>query len=707
MAEENKAPSFSENKDLTEKQRTEYTWVKNRIEVLKKTRENHYGHNLDQIWADADKDYLPHRLRTKETRVLATDEDRGWRGSLVTLGTSDWQSDLSQSNPFVKIGTALAILVDQNPTGVFTPLLKKFEKVNELMRQLYHRSWEFAKSKPQLKLFVFNLAKYGWACARTYPLRIEREVKVLKEYNEENPEKSVYETKKVVEYNDIYRENLDPRNTWIDDMARPNNPRSIKDWCWRKIYTMEQAKEEFGKYKLWDKVKEGGTTTETLTPFSGTNAVTKEFQSTGLVEVYFYENKVKDYFHVHINGVPVVMESLPITDPKGSKKLSLWQTYWNLRHAESPYGVGVYEAVRYDQAMLDRLRNMTIDQLTISIYKMFFYQGTQNLQDTGEITIKPGVGKQVLDPKNITFLEVPPPGREAWEGIASMQESVDRASGITDPLLGEVTGKTAFELAQAKEAALKRLKAPLDNILEALEEDGYITINLTQLIYSIPEVHEISDPRLISDYLEETQADPDLYERQEEMDDFGNTQSKFLAKVYPEFPLNLDKDEEESLIETEETKFFRIKPRFLQWEGIINIKAQSVLASSQQIEKALGLEFFTSFNEMITALSQERMVAMQTMQPVDLESLPHGKAAKELAKLYDKDPRDLFPDSWFEIQQPMQAQQPQQPMIPGQEPPLFVPQESQFSQPETSVSENPQGIASKIMSRISAPFRKV
>src|SRR5262249_6605772 len=120
---------------------------------------------------------------------------------------------------------------------------------------------------------------------------------------------------------------------------------------------------------------------------------TKNIVKTGkLVEVYFYENVLRDMFVMVANGVPVIQEPLPISDAQGNKKLSLWQAYWTLRHAESVYGIGIYEAVRYDQAMLDRIRNMTIDQLTLSIYKMFFYQGTGVLSETGDLTISPGVG---------------------------------------------------------------------------------------------------------------------------------------------------------------------------------------------------------------------------------------------------------------------------------------------------------------------------
>lgn len=666
---------------LSEKDRESFLFVKKRILELQEVRKDHYGTNIDSLWSQADRDYIPHRLKTKTKRMVAVDEDKGWRGQLVSLGTSDWQSDVSQSNPYVKIQTALSILIDQNPSGAFTATAKRYQAATELIRQLYERSWEYAKSRTQLRLFTFNLAKYGWAIARTYPLRITRKVKVLKEYDQEKPENSTYEEKEIVEYNDIYRENLDPRNAWIDDMAKPSNQFSLRDWAWRKIYDYDAATEEFGKYPNWKYVEKGGVLEEVL---ETTKGAVKQYKSKDLVEIYFYENRLKDLFMVVANGVPVIIEPLPVSDAKGNKKLSCWQTYWTLRHAESPYGVGIYEAIRYDQALLDRIRNMTIDQLTLSIYKMFFYQGTQSLTETGDIEIKPGVGKQVLDPKQVNWLEVPGPGAEAWKGIELFRKDVDEGSGITDPLMGLVTGKTAFEIAQAKESALKRLKNPLENILEALNQEGYLTVALIQLLYSIPETYRISDPELIEDYLREIQSDPDLYERDEE--------GGFTARVFPEFPLALDKDEKGNLIETAQTRFFRVKPKFLQWEGVINIKSQSILTPSKQVDKALALEMY---NMLIPLLAQ----------PAEL----YSKIAKDIIKLYDRDPRDILPVAWLEeapsggAAEPLIVPTQGQPQKGGELAPLSAPTLTT----RTEIPERPQGLVGKLVSRLAKPFRGV
>ena len=713
--EERKRGSFT-IADLNDEQKRSYLFVTKRVPELQRTRQNHYGYNIDSIWTEADRDYIPHRLKSKGKKAIAVDEEKGWRSSMVQLGAGDWQSDVSQANPYVKIQTALSILIDQNPTGVFTPALKKFQATTEIIKQLYNRSWEVAKSKNQLKLFVFNLAKYGWAAARTYPFRIERKVKVLTRYNPEDPEKSEYEDKTIIEYNDIMRENLDVRNTWIDDMARPSNAFSLNDWCYRKVYDFDAAELEFSKYNRWKLVEAGGNTQEVIDKQEKQSSKDKDQNSRQLVEIIFYENRSKDLYMVLANGVPIIIEPLPIADSKGLKKLSIWQAYWNLRHSESPYGIGIYESIRYDQSILDRIRNMTIDQLTLSIYKMFFFQGTASLTETGDIKIQPGVGKQVLDPKNVNWLDVPGPGQDAFLGIEMFRKDVDEASGITDPLLGQVTGKTAFEIAQAKESALKRLKNPLENILEALNEEGALTIALMQLLYSIPETYEITDPRLIEDYLKEIGGDPDLYSRdplqgddgEPQLDTLGQPQTTFTAKVFPEFPLNLDKDEKGNLIETKDTKFFRTKPGALAWEGSVHIKSQSLLSPSKQVEKALDIEMYNLLIPLMQSIAQERDMKIQMGMPVDVDTLTNGKVVKNIVKLYDKDARDIFPDDWLTP--------PQQPLFlpmgsPGAPNPLQALQgEAPQAQKAVSNTQPPvsqQGIVGKIMNRLSTPFRGV
>ena len=654
--------NFNTEKHLSKEDKEKYDFIIQRIKDLQEARkEAQFGTKIEEIWADADREYIPHRLGTTGKKTLVQDEEKGWASSLVKLGSSNWQSDISQPNPFIKINVALSLLIDRNPSAVFSAGAKKYQSTSELQRQLYQRSWEIARSKQQLKLFVFNQAKYGWAIGRTYPFLLKNNG--------------------VVEYDDVFRENLDPWNVWIDDMALPNNQFSIRDWAWRKIYSLDIIKQEFSDSPLLKYVQPGGITAERV---SGNDQNTKKYTEKELVEVYFYENKTKfgSVYAAIANGVPIMLEKLPLEDINGAKKLTLWQTYWLLRHAQCPYGIGLYESIRYDQAMLDRFRNMTIDQLTLSIYKMFFYSGTNALNETGDIAIAPGVGKQTFNPKDINWLDIPGPGAEAWKGIEMFKNDLDEASGITDPLMGEIVGKTAYETNLAKEAALKRLKNPLDNICEALEQEAYITLCVNQLLYSEPEIYSIADPELIENYLKDIQSDQELYERT--TDENGN--EIFNAKVYPEIPLDLEEDEKKNLVETKETKFFRIKPKFLRWDGVISIKGQSILTPSKQLDKTLELEMY---NMLIPLLAQPLQV--------------YSKIAKNICKLYEKDPKDILPDDWLSGSQNQDLIVPIEQMM-GQVSGQPQTQALRMTNQTTLPSSRPTSQGDKIISRMVKPL---
>ena len=68
------------------------------------------------------------------------------------------------------------------------------------------------------------------------------------------------------------------------------------------------------------------------------------------------------------------------------------------------------------------------------------------------------------------------------------EQKIEEATGITRGLSGEVVGKTAYETAQAREAALKRLKTPLENLTDALEIEAYITLSIIEDLYSVPKI---------------------------------------------------------------------------------------------------------------------------------------------------------------------------------------------------------------------------
>lgn len=587
------------------------------MKAFKRTAAN--GKDIEEIWKSADNDYEPRELsKFGKGKRFESDPETGLRSRPVPIGKDlqSWRNDNSEPTLLVKIQTALSIIIDKDPEAFLTAMRKKYEATTNLARSLYETSWHIDKSKQQLKLFAFNLAKYGWAAGRTYPRIIKRNKKILVTIDTENPENNVYEDKIITDFNGLHRESLSVYRTWIDEMARPNDRFSLNDWYFEKDYSYDSAELEFGDLPGFEFVSKQAR--------SKIDGDKKQDNRDDVITVGFYENKNKDLFAIVIPSQKLVVFSSPLPNDEG--KLSIWQTYWSLRSDDSPYGIGVYEIIRQKKSLYDKFMNMTMDQLVLSIYKMFFYSGTNPLIGDGELKIEPGKGVQNLG-GSVDFLEIPGPGQDAFKGIQILKSGIDDDSGITPTLEGELTGKTLGEILHAKEAALKRMNIPLDNIGEALEEDAYLTLSWMNQILSTPEVKSFTD-----------EAELRKYEEENELEGFETieTENGILASFYPEVRLGLDFDSNQRLIESKEERFFKIGKDIpissLKWEGIVRVDTKSILTPSIELEKQRKLELF---NILIPILPGDPSL--------------FAKPVKQILSINDEDLEDWLPDTWVQF----------------------------------------------------------
>lgn len=588
-----------------------------RLVELRNARQNVLGKNIEDIWRAADIAYIPHQATDKGKNVGSIDDELGWAGQQVKADqTEDWQENSVPPNPYIKIQTALGILLDRNPEGVFNPGAPKYERNTLLMENLYKRSWDIARSKQQLKLFIFNQSKYGWAVGRTYPMVVKRKVRDIEKFDPMNPKNNKYKDQDVIYFDDIFREALNPWTVWVDDGARPNNIFSVNDWAYYKDYSLKAFLEQFGHLKNAHLVKlsKQPMDDEDNSPI---------LQKDNVIRVWFYENLERDSFYIETdvaNG-NVVLVNEPIPFSPRNKKLSLWQAPWTLRDDRTIFGIGIYEAMRNDAKGLTKIRGMTMDQLVLSIRKMGFHSGTNNIEGNGDIEIRPGVMKQMIDPTKITWMDVPGPGKDSAQMISYLENKLDEATGITKTIEGEIAGKTAFEAAQSKEFALKRLRIPLGNIIDALTQEAYITVALIEDIYSVPKVERLGNKGLIQDYRDEILKNPELFEVRDK---------DLFIKEYRQVQLGLDQNEDGVFEQADEVKFFTLTPDLLKWEGVININPQSVLLESEILNKQLTLELVQAVTPMLEG-----------------DPLIFFKPVKQILKKYKEDSKEWMPDFWL------------------------------------------------------------
>ena len=618
--------------------------VQDRIKKMDDFQKSVMGKNIQEIWKDADKEYQPDELKMSgHGKRFESDDELGLRARLVPiLGEEQlWRSKNSDPMLFTKIQSALSILIDKDPEAFFTALTKKYEATTKLAYSLWKTSWTMDQSKQQLKLFIFNLAKYGWAAGRTYPKIVKRKKMILTEIDTEHPDKNKYTEQEIVDYNGVHRENLDIFKVKIDEMTRPNEPLSTNDWYFEKDYSIDSAGLEFSGYTNWKYALGGATKLE--------NEDDSKNERKDIITIGFYENKLKDLYAIYVPSKQLVLAYSPLPNDEG--QLSLWHTYWALRDARIPFGIGLWEIIRNDKHLYDRMQNMTMDQLVLAIYKMFFMSGTSNLlTGDGTIKIEPGKGIQNLGGK-VEWLEVPGPGKESWEGLKYQKSKIDDASGVAPVIEGEITGKTLGEILHAKEAALKRMNLPLGNIAEALENEAYISLSWLAQILSIPEVKDFADENELRAY--EQESGLNMFSMIPQIDQEG-MQTGVQGVFYPQVPLNVDFDANKQLIESKETRFFQIENELpaskLKWRGIIKVEPRSILTPSIELDKQRKSELF---NIIVPLLSQPPEIFL--------------KAVEQILKINDEDIEDWLPDIWLQYKETGRGMMNQQPLfVPAQ-----------------------------------------
>ena len=586
----------------TEQEKKINLFLDKRIPVLKKTKTDILdGFNFEEMMKKADREYKPKDLLATSavsTLVTIADEDAGntnANAKIVDITTeadkAKWRSTLSEPTLLVKIQTALSILIDQNPEAVMKATCEKYEKRNNIAKAIWKRNWEINNSIEVLKLFVFDLAKYGFAVGHTVPRILKRDKQILEEIDTENPDNNKYKKIQIVEFNDIYREKLDLYRTWIDDKANLTDPFSVNDWYYEKDYSLEDFEEEFGMYKNAKAVK-GGTITQDS---EGLNSATKSRDD--MVTVGFYENKKKDLYVINVPGEKnIVLYYSPLPNDDG--KLTLWYAYWLERDPRTIYGIGLFELIKNNKMLYDRFSNMSIDQLTMAIYPMIFYTGPL-MDGENQITISPDKMVQKKPGTTIDQIKIDY-DRRAPEMIDNLKARMDDNTGITPTLEGEVGGKTLGEVLHAKDSALKRLNIPLLNIAKAIEQDAYLTLSWANQVYSVPEIKKFANSKELLSFEEENNK------KATKLKNLPN--GEIEGEYYSDIDLGLEQDRDGSLVESPERRFFKMGSEDfplenIKWDGKITIKAKSIISPNPELEKQRKLELFNVVSPVVQQMA--------------------------------------------------------------------------------------------------------
>lgn len=416
------------------------------------------GRTIEQTWGYDDYVALPHKYSHPEME--------------------DWMADESIPMIPAKIETALAVLISKNPEVEITADNKKNEANAKVLDKLYQCSWEKGNGRQQLVKFTDDGIRYGFAVGREYHRYLTQEREEIIGYDPENL-KNETETKEVVVHDEAYFECISIRDCWFDHRAKPYDEDSMRDWMWRIEYDKSTFDIQFpvSKYPMAKYVVSSSKNSGDLRSSKDLSETTDSVD-TDKVVLYFYENKELNRFI--ITDKHVILHEQSLLD--GELSCVYW--FWKKRNNGTIYGVSLPEILEGTQTQIDRMQNMIFNQLVLCVGGSGFYDGQGNVTEK-DMKLEPKL-KKVRNPEKINFVKIPPPDLMTINMLERLNNQADDVSGVTKSLTGEQIGKTLGEAVLNREAGLKRLSLPLQNLEFALERHARLRIANLQRIYSRP-----------------------------------------------------------------------------------------------------------------------------------------------------------------------------------------------------------------------------
>lgn len=519
------------------------------------------GRTIEQLFDYCDYVSLPHKYTHPEMQP--------------------WMADNSHCLTMAKIDTALSTLIAKNPEVEISARNTKWEQKVKVLEGLYNISWDKGNGRQQLIKFVTNMAKYGTAVAREYHRYQKDTREEVIEYNPDGVNKT--EKVEVTLHDEAYFEVLPIRDCYFDNRAKPYDEDSLRDWYWEMEYDYSTFQKLFANYPN-AKFVQGGVKDKM-------DNAEKDLPNKK-VSVRFYENKENNEFIV-TDGLVLIHKGTLLNG-----QLSCVIGMWKMRNDFSIYGVGIAEMLENNQVMLDRIANMTMNQIVLSIGGAGFYGGRGTVS-ASDMILEPKL-KKLPDADKITFPKIPDPSPMTLQIIEFIMNQADEISGVTKALGGEQVGRTLGEAVLNKEAGLARLSLPLNNLQFALERHARLRIDTLQRIYSRPvrtdiikgDFDTVVDEKLWSEYLNERQAQGGETVGMIEKYPLDEATGALYKNNYKQERLPAEQGIDGQMQTTPKDRWLEVTPEEIRGEFDVRIRAMSTLPISHALDQARALETF-------------------------------------------------------------------------------------------------------------------
>lgn len=480
---------------------------------------------------------------------------------------------------FSKIMIATSVLAGKLPDATVVADDKVYAKA---MYELWKRGWSMhsANGENTLMLTYQNLFTYGWAAWRVYPRRVEVERNGVKK----------------IMFDDIYREPLDPRRTWLG-LGFTNGD----FWSQMEVYyERDMPKEEFFEKN----------------PEYDTAAYKKKLDYCSVTEEAKDENREKLHTHVTIgyyenvllNRYIIVCGKVVIYDgelPNDENHGSVVVVRCLQKNMNDPYGVGLYELMRGNTALFTYINSLNAQQVEAEIFPLLF--GTQVQNGTGIYKR----GPNVVNPKHPgTDIDVIKTSGNVQQGISfadKQKMAIEENTGVNNIVAGQNAESTLGSTVILKEAAYNRLTPAKNSVVQGLMMDAHISNTWIKQTYTADKVFMIDSEDQLAEF---TKQNPNYFvEAQEVMGDDGFPVG-YVATASQNLRLNFDFTDEGEVMEDVPTRTISARNLFKEMEDHGHIceyiewiiDPDSMLLPSLEIQKQTFSANFPVITNQITLI---------------------------------------------------------------------------------------------------------
>lgn len=478
---------------------------------------------------------------------------------------------------FSKIMIATSVLAGKLPDATVVADDKIYAKA---CYELWKRNWSMtgANGANTLMLVYQNLFTYGWAAWRVYPRRVQ--------VKRNGVDKILFD--------DIYREPLDPKRTWLGIGFNNGDY-----WSQFEVYyEKDMLKEEF--FEKYPSAEKNKRKLEYCSVSEEAKDDNREKLQTS-VTIGYYENVILNRYIVVCGKMVIYDGELPNDGSHGSVVVARCF----VKNLNDPYGVGLYEMMRGNTALFTYINSLNAQQVEAEIFPLLFGAQVQN----GTATYKRG--PNIVNPKHPgTEIDVVRTSGNVAQGIDfgdKQKQSIEENTGVNNIVAGQDASNTLGSTVILKEAAYNRLTAPKNSMVQGLETDAHIANTWMTQIYPVDKIFMIDSDDQLAEF---TKQNPDYFvESQQIVDD--NMQPKgYAVAASKNLRLNFDFTPDGEMMDNVPTRTVSSKKLFdeLKNHGHLSdyvefiIDPDSMLLPSLEIKKQTYMAMFPVITNQITLI---------------------------------------------------------------------------------------------------------